>query len=85
MNHERLMTAAELAIYLSCSLSTVRRLVASGSLPHYRLGKMVRFRRADVDHWLQRQQQAEATGSSRPADDHEDQLSLFAPAAGTPS
>lgn len=85
MNHERLMTAAELAIYLSCSLSTVRRLVASGSLPHYRLGKMVRFRRADVDLWLQRQQQAETAGSARSGDDHDDQLSLFAPVAGAPS
>lgn len=85
MNHERLMTAAELAIYLSCSLSTVRRLVASGLLPHYRLGKMVRFRRADVDVWLQRRQQAEDFGPSRPVDDDDEQLSLFASASGAPS
>jgi excisionase family DNA binding protein len=46
------MTARDAATYLRCSVSTVRRLVHAGELPHYRLGKMVRFRRSEIDAWL---------------------------------
>ena len=49
---ERLMTMQEVAEYLQCSLSTVRRWVGRGKVPHYRLGKMIRFRRAELDSWL---------------------------------
>ena len=49
---ERLMTMQEVAEYLQCSLSTVRRWVARGKVPHYRMGKLVRFRRAELDRWL---------------------------------
>ena len=52
MVKERLMTMQEVAEYLQCSLSTVRRWVARGKVPHYRLGKMIRFRRAELDSWL---------------------------------
>ncbi len=43
MLKEGLMAAQEVATYLHCSVSTVRRLVRRGKIPHYRLGKMVRF------------------------------------------
>ncbi len=49
---DRLMTVQEVAEYLQCSLSTVRRWVARGKVPHYRMGKLVRFRRAELDRWL---------------------------------
>ena len=46
------MNARDAAAYLRCSVSTVRRLAHSGELPHYRLGRMVRFRRSEIDGWL---------------------------------
>lgn len=52
MVKERLMTMQEVAEYLQCSLSTVRRWVGRGTVPHYRMGKLVRFRRAELDRWL---------------------------------
>lgn len=52
MLRERLLTAPEVAAYLRCSASTVRRLAGRGVIPHYRLGKMVRFRRRELDAWL---------------------------------
>ncbi|MBI2506219.1 MAG: helix-turn-helix domain-containing protein [Candidatus Latescibacteria bacterium] len=52
MVKERLMTMQEVAEYLQCSMSTMRRWVARGKVPHYRMGKMIRFRRADLDSWL---------------------------------
>ena len=52
MLREGLMTAQEVAAYLRCSVSTVRRFVMRGEIPYYRLGKMVRFRRREVDSWL---------------------------------
>lgn len=52
MVKERLMTMQEVAEYLQCSVSTVRRWVGRGKVPHYRMGKMIRFRRAELDRWL---------------------------------
>jgi len=77
MVKERLMTAGEVASYLSCSLSTVRRLVARDEIPYFRLGKMVRFRRADIDAWLALHQGGEIPGESSSAVEGRDQLSLF--------
>jgi excisionase family DNA binding protein len=52
MAKEALSTAQEIAAYLNCSVSTVRRFATKGKIPHYRLGKIVRFRRSEIDIWL---------------------------------
>ncbi|MEW6750597.1 MAG: helix-turn-helix domain-containing protein [Candidatus Latescibacterota bacterium] len=77
MPRDRLLTTGELATYLSCSRSTVRRLTARGELPHYRLGRMVRFRRGEVDLWLARCRAGPAPGLVRDCPPDPDQLSLF--------
>jgi excisionase family DNA binding protein len=71
------MTAREVAAYLNCSTDTVRRLAAGGQLPHYRLGRMVRFRRAEVDNWLGASRRSQDEAAPRLIDDPA-QLSLFA-------
>ena len=76
MSSDRLMTAREVATYLSCSASTVRRMAASGEMPHYRLGRLVRFRREEVDSWLVRIHRGASGSAARPPVDI-DQLSLF--------
>lgn len=48
----RLLTLPEVATYLSVSAKTVRRLSASGRLPHFRVGRVLRFDLADVSRWL---------------------------------
>ena len=49
-----LMTAHDLAEVLNCSTRTVRRLRDEGQLPPaLKIGAMVRWRRADVERWLE--------------------------------
>ena len=75
MARDRLMTARDAAAYLRCSVSTVRRLAHHDELPHYRLGKMVRFRRSEIDGWLTLHH--EGNLSSAPMAFNPNQLSLF--------
>ena len=77
MMKEQLMTAQEVAAYLRCSLSTVRRLVVRGKIPHYRLGKMVRFRRREIDSWLTMYRVGEVPTDVRSELVNPDQLTLF--------
>lgn len=81
---DRLMTTQEVAAYLHCSVSTVRRSVLSRRIPHYRLGKIVRFRRSDIDNWLTMHRTGEPSPElARSALLNPDQLSLFpAPPVG---
>ena len=85
MAKEGLMIATEVAQYLNCSISTVRRLVMKSRIPHFRLGKLVRFRRSDIDAWLSDNREgelpADATSPQHPLS-HPDQLSLFRPEMG---
>ena len=61
---ESLMTVEELADYLSVPVKTVYRWRLTGAGPRgAKVGRYIRFRRADVDSWLDRQLQEErATG-----------------------
>lgn len=77
MPRDSLMTTREVAAYLNCSTNTVRRLAAGGQLPHYRLGRMVRFRRAEVDNWLGASRPNQEQSTPRLIEDPA-QLSLFA-------
>ena len=44
----------ELSEYLGIKKSTLYRMVENGELPHYRIGRLIRFRRDDVDSWIER-------------------------------
>ena len=46
------LTAEQVAQVLQVSLRSVRRLTASGALPHRLVGKLVRYTVADVDTYL---------------------------------
>ena len=48
MPKEGLLTANDVAGYLRCSVSTVRRLVVRAEIPHIRVSKLIRFRRSDT-------------------------------------
>jgi excisionase family DNA binding protein len=58
MRDEELMTEAAVARLLAVSLSTMKRLRVSGEGPRsIRVGKRaIRYRRSDVDAWLQRRE-----------------------------
>jgi excisionase family DNA binding protein len=47
-----LMTAREVADLLNLSAHTILDMAQEGRLPSFKLGRAVRFRRADIDAWL---------------------------------
>lgn len=46
------MTLVEVAAYLRLSKDTVYRMASSGKLPASKVGSQWRFRKKDVDQWL---------------------------------
>jgi excisionase family DNA binding protein len=66
MVDEAFMTTEEVLQYLQVNLRTVYRMIKAGSIPAVRVGRQWRFRRSDLDRWLesQRLRTAEDTGSS---------------------
>lgn len=57
---EQYLTAADVATMLQVHMETVLRWARTGELAGAKLGKLWRFRRADVDAFVQRQQPAQA-------------------------
>jgi len=55
---EAFLTTDEVLDYLQVNLRTVYRLIDAGKLPAVRVGRQWRFRRRDIDAWLDTQHQA---------------------------
>lgn len=51
---DRLLTLEEVADYLRLSKDTVYRLANTGKLPASKVGNQWRFRKLDVDQWIDR-------------------------------
>ncbi len=51
---ERLLDTAEIAEQLGMSISTIRKWVHFGFIPHVKLGRAVRFREKDVEAWIEK-------------------------------
>jgi excisionase family DNA binding protein len=49
------LTTDEVLSYLKVTPRTIYRLIRSGELPALRVGRQWRFRRPDLDAWLERQ------------------------------
>lgn len=69
---ESFLTTEDVLAYLQVNLRTVYRLIEAGKLPAVRVGRQWRFRRRDVDAWLDGQTAATpppvAAASPTPAD-----------------
>ena len=50
---ERLLTPKQLSEFLQVDLSTVYLWTSTKFIPHFKLGRSVRFREKDVHHWLE--------------------------------
>jgi excisionase family DNA binding protein len=46
------MTVAEAAAYLGVSEKSIRKRVGGRTIPYTKVGALLRFRRADLDAWL---------------------------------
>jgi len=51
----QLMTLAEVAVYLQIAERTVYHWAQTGRLPGFKLGAVWRFKRDDVEHWIEEQ------------------------------
>lgn len=53
MNFETLVSKKELVVALGVSHSFVNKLMAKDELPHFKIGRTVRFRISDISTWLE--------------------------------
>ena len=64
---ETFLTTEEVLEYLNVNLRTVYRLIKAGNIPAVRVGRQWRFRKRDIDSWLEGQRHTESknTGTAR--------------------
>ena len=67
MNDEGFLTTEEVLEYLQVNLRTVYRLIKAGKIPAVRVGRQWRFRKRDIDAWLESQRPRAARGSGAAA------------------
>src|SRR5260370_20554496 len=75
MIDETFLTTEEVLEYLQVNLRTVYRLIKAGKIPAVRVGREWRFRKRDIDAWLDSQR---PRGAGRPAP-----VAVPRPAAGS--
>jgi excisionase family DNA binding protein len=61
-NDEVFLTTEEVLEYLQVNLRTVYRLIKAGKIPAVRVGRQWRFRKRDIDNWLDSQRSRSANG-----------------------
>ena len=76
MIDETFLTTEEVLEYLQVNLRTVYRLIKAGKIPAVRVGRQWRFRKRDIDAWLDSQRPRGGSGRPAPA-------TPARPAAGT--
>jgi excisionase family DNA binding protein len=67
MIDETFLTTEEVLEYLQVNLRTVYRLIKAGKIPAVRVGRQWRFRKRDIDAWLDSQRPRGAARTAAPA------------------
>lgn len=67
MIEETFLTTEEVLAYLQVNLRTVYRLIKAGKIPAVRVGRQWRFRKSDIDAWLEGQQSRPVAPPVQPA------------------
>lgn len=67
MNDDHFLTTEEVLAYLQVNLRTVYRLIKAGRIPAVRVGRQWRFRKRDIDAWLESQRPRAARTAASPA------------------
>lgn len=65
MSDDHFLTTEEVLDYLQVNLRTVYRLIKAGKIPAVRVGRQWRFRKRDIDAWLDSSRQAPRAGDSK--------------------
>ena len=66
MMDESFLTTEEVLEYLQVNLRTVYRLIKAGKIPAVRVGRQWRFRKRDIDGWLETQRPRGSRGAPSP-------------------
>lgn len=61
MSEDDIFTIRELATYLKLAEKTAYRLASEGKLPGFKVGGSWRFRKSEVDSWIQTQEKKAKT------------------------
>src|SRR5476649_893223 len=64
MIDESFLTTEEVLEYLQVNLRTVYRLIKAGRIPAVRVGRQWRFRKRDIDAWLESSRPARGAGDA---------------------
>lgn len=64
MSDDHFLTTEEVLDYLQVNLRTVYRLIKAGKIPAVRVGRQWRFRKRDIDAWLDSSRQTSASSDS---------------------
>ena len=67
-NDEIFLTTEEVLEYLQVNLRTVYRLIKAGKIPAVRVGRQWRFRKRDIDAWLDSQRPRGERAAPRPVE-----------------
>ncbi len=68
MIDESFLTTEEVLDYLQVNLRTVYRLIKAGKIPAVRVGRQWRFRKSDIDAWLEGQRARVPRGATSPGE-----------------
>ena len=52
-NANEFLKIEDISAYLNIKTKTLYAMVESGDIPHYRIGRLIRFKREDVDLWME--------------------------------
>ena len=58
MSESDMMTIRELASYLKMAEKTLYRLASEGKVPGFKVGAAWRFRKSEIDKWIERQEKS---------------------------
>ncbi len=75
-NDDVFLTTEEVLEYLQVNLRTIYRLIKAGKIPAVRVGRQWRFRKRDIDAWLDGQRPATPAGAHRGSSRHPHQRVL---------
>ncbi|WP_026337550.1 methylation-associated defense system helix-turn-helix domain-containing protein MAD1 [Teredinibacter turnerae] len=57
--NDQILTLKEVAAYLKLAEKTAYKLAAAGKLPGFKVGGSWRFKREDIDRWIEEQKKKE--------------------------
>ncbi len=67
MTDDTFLTTEEVIDYLQVNLRTVYRLIKAGKIPAVRVGRQWRFRKGDLDAWLETERRGVRLSPAPPA------------------